>query len=364
MIAHLREAQVDLSAITHNIRTVVDRVGVDVLAVVKANAYGHGAAQVAKAALAGGATRLGVVDLVEGRQLREAGIEAPILAWLHDPDEDFRTAAEYDIRVGLSTVPQLSRAADAGVPAVHLAVDTGLSRNGVAEGDWPTFFETAAKFAEQGAYSVEGIFSHLSGTSDDDDRVQGRRFAGALAAAADYGIHPPLQHLAATGAAWSLPELRFTMVRIGIATYGLSPFADQTSADLGLRPAMRLVGKVANVKRVPADEGISYGYLYRTPGETTLALVPFGYADGIPRTAGVGAAVRINGTTYPVSGRIAMDQFVVDVGDAPVQLGDEVVVWGDPERGEPSVEQWADAAGTINYEIVTRLGNRPVRVYV
>lgn len=362
MITHFREARVSLDAISHNVRTIAARVGVDVLAVVKANGYGHGAAPVAQAAIAGGATRLGVVDLTEARELRDAGIEAPILTWLHDPDADFRDAAAYQISVGVSTPRQLAAAADAGVPAVHLNVDTGLSRNGATPAEWDELFAAAARYAAQKAYAVEGIFSHLSGTSDVDDLNQGRRFAAAIDAGAEHGLHFPLQHLAATGGAWTLPALRFTMVRAGIGIYGLSPFDGVSSAELGLRPAMRLSAKIARTKRVPAGEGISYNYLYRTTKETTLALVPFGYADGIPRVAD-GAVVAINGTEYPLAGRIAMDQFVVDVGDAVVHAGDEAVLWGDPEAGDPAVERWATAAGTINYEIVTRLGRRPVRVY-
>ncbi len=364
MSSLFREARIDIAAITHNVATIVARMGVDVLAVVKANGYGHGSVAVANAALAGGATRLGVVDITEARQLREGGIEAPILAWLHDPDTDFREAADFGIRVGVSTPRQLDAAARAGVPAVHLNVDTGLGRNGAVESEWADLFAAAARYADEGAYSVEGIFSHLSGTSDEEDRQQGVRFSAAIDFAAQFGIDPPLRHLAATGGAWSLPELRFTMVRAGIGVYGLSPFGNRTSADLGLRPAMRLSAKVARVKRVAAGEGVSYGYLYRTRAETTLVLVPVGYADGIPRVLGAGAHVQIGGVLFPIAGRIAMDQFVVDVGDASVSAGDEVVLWGDPERGEPAVEEWADAAGTINYEVVTRLGNRPVRTYV
>ena len=359
-----REVRVDLSAVRDNIRTFADRVGVEVLAVVKANAYGHGAVPVARAALAGGATRLGVVDLTEARQLREAGIEAPILAWLHAPDEDFTGAAADSITVGVSTLAQLDAAAKAGVPAVHIAVDTGLSRNGVAESQWRDVFARAAGYEREGAFTVEGIFSHLSGTSAPDDVRQGERFRTAIAVAAEYGLEPPLLHLAATGGAWMFPELRFTMVRAGIMTYGLSPFDAKTSADLGLRPAMRLSARIVNVKHLPAGEGISYGYLYRTTQETTVALVPLGYADGIPRVLGPGAVVSINGTEFPIAGRVAMDQFVVDVGAHPVSVGDEAVLWGDPEKGEPAVERWAKAAGTINYELVTRLGNRPVRTYV
>lgn len=364
MITRFREATIDLSAIAGNVRTISARVGVEVLAVVKANGYGHGAAEVARAALRGGATRLGVVDLTEARALRAAGIDAPILSWLHDPDADFADAAEFGVSVGVSTTAQLRAAAEAGVSAVHLCVDTGLSRNGAPQTEWDGLFSAAAELEGQHAFAVEGIFSHLSGTSDPDDLAQGERFRAAIARATATGLSVPLRHLAATAGAWSFPELRFTLVRAGIGIYGLSPFPGVSSAELGLVPAMRMAAKVARTKRVPAGEGISYGYLARTARETTLALVPLGYADGIPRTAGPGAVVQIRGIEYPIAGRIAMDQFVVDVGDAAVRAGDEAVLWGDPAKGEPAVERWAEAAGTINYEIVTRLGHRPERVYV
>ena len=206
-----------------------------------------------------------------------------------------------------------------------------------------------------------GIFSHLSNTSAADDRAAIERFSDGLALAASHGLAPQLRHIAASHAAIALPESRFGCVRLGIAIYGLSPFADRTSADLGLRPAMTLRAAVAAVRRVPAGQGVSYGYGYRTTRATTLALIPAGYADGVPRAASGGAAVRIGGEVFPVAGRIAMDQFVVDVGDHPVAVGDEAVLFGDPTLGAPPVEVWADAAGTINYEIVTRIGPRVPR---
>uniref|UniRef100_UPI00237B4DBB alanine racemase n=1 Tax=Microbacterium sp. CPCC 204701 TaxID=2493084 RepID=UPI00237B4DBB len=182
-----------------------------------------------------------------------------------------------------------------------------------------------------------------------------------VAAAASLGLAPPLRHIAATHAAIDLPESRLGCVRIGIGIYGLSPFDDRSSADLGLRPAMTLRGAVAAVRRVPAGKGVSYGYDYRTDRDTTLALVPLGYADGVPRLASGAGPVTIGSRRHRVAGRIAMDQLVVDVGDAPVAVGDEVVLFGDPTLGVPSATEWADAAGTINYEIVTRIGPRVPR---
>ena len=222
-------------------------------------------------------------------------------------------------------------------------------------------FAEAARLERIGKLRVVGIFSHLSNTSADDDRAALSRFQEALALAARLGLTPPLTHIAASHAAIDLPEARLGCVRIGIAMYGLSPFADRSSADLGLRPAMTLRAAVAAVRRVPAGQGVSYGYTHRTDADTTLALVPLGYADGVPRAASGSGAVRIGGETFPVAGRIAMDQFVVDVGDHPIAVGDEALLFGDPTLGAPPVEAWADAANTINYEIVTRIGPRAVR---
>jgi alanine racemase len=244
---------------------------------------------------------------------------------------------------------------------VHLKLETGLGRGGIAPGDWAEAFAVAARAERGGLLRVEGVFSHLSGASDEDDLEQARRFRQGLTAASAAGITPRICHLAATAAAIRLPETRFDAVRVGVGVYGLSPFDDATSADLGLIPAMTLRGRVAAVRRVPAGQGVSYGYDYRAERETTLALVPLGYADGVPRQASDAGPVAIRGERHRVAGRVAMDQFVVDVGDVPVEVGDEAVLFGDPATGAPAVEEWADAAGTINYEIVTRIGKRVQR---
>jgi alanine racemase len=361
----MREAIVDVGAITANVRHLRSLTRSEVIAIVKADGYGHGAVRSAQAALEGGAARLGVADVTEALALRRAGIDAPILAWLHAPGADFAEAAEHRIELGISSLDQLTAAAAAASAdrstVVHLKVETGLGRNGIAPEDQRIVFAEAARLERLGRVRVVGVFSHLSNTSDADDRAALDRFEEALAAASSAGLAPQLRHLAASHAAIDLPEARFGCVRVGIAMYGLSPFPDRTSADLGLQPAMTLRAAVAAVRRVPAGRGVSYGYQHRTTAETTLALVPLGYADGVPRNASGGAAVRIGDGTFPVAGRIAMDQFVVDVGDHPVAVGDEAVLFGDPGRGAPPVEAWADAAGTINYEIVTRIGPRVPR---
>ena len=361
----MRETLIDTAAITENVRHLRRLTDSEVIAVVKADGYGHGAVRSAIAALAGGATRLGVADVSEAIALRRAGIDAPILAWLHAPGASFVEAAGLGIELGISSVDQLVAAASAATAdravGVHLKVETGLGRNGIAPADAPVVFAEAARLERIGKLRVVGIFSHLSNTSADDDRAALSRFQEALALAARLGLTPPLTHIAASHAAIDLPEARLGCVRIGIAMYGLSPFADRSSADLGLRPAMTLRAAVAAVRRVPAGQGVSYGYTHRTDADTTLALVPLGYADGVPRAASGSGAVRIGDETYPVAGRIAMDQFVVDVGDHPIAVGDEALLFGDPTLGAPPVEAWADAANTINYEIVTRIGPRAVR---
>ncbi|WP_372490772.1 alanine racemase [Microbacterium aerolatum] len=352
-----------MDAIADNTRHLRRLTGVEVIAVVKANAYGHGAAASAVAALAGGATRLGVADINEALDLRRQGITAPIISWLHQPDERFDAVAAERIEVGISSFDQLEAAGAVagGDVGVHLKLETGLSRNGIAPGDWGRVFAEAARLERIGRIRIVGLLSHLSNASPADDRAALARFEEGTKAAASAGIRPEIRHIAATAAAIDLPETRLDAVRIGIGLYGLSPFDDRSSAELGLRPAMTLRGAVAAVRRVPAGSGVSYGYDHRTNRDTTLALVPLGYADGIPRQASGRGPVVINGQRFSVAGRIAMDQFVVDVGDAHVAVGDEVVLFGDPTLGAPSATEWANAASTINYEIVTRIGNRVPR---
>jgi alanine racemase len=379
----MREAVVSTGAITENVQTLRAAIGpVDALAVVKANGYGHGAVPSARAALEGGATWLGVVDLGEAMELRQAGLTAPILTWLHDPAEDFAAAVEHGIDVGVSSVEQVDAAASAGA-TVHLKVDTGLSRNGAVEAEWPEFFAAAARHQAAGRLVVRGLWSHLANTDADADQVAA--FHRAHAMARDAGLDPEVLHIAATNGALTLPESRLSLVRLGIAMYGLGVSAPSSTR---LRPAMELAASVASVKRVPAGSGVSYGHDYVTSQETTLALIPLGYADGIPRHASgtyprptddgcyvgyvggrpsvpsFGGRVAINGQTYFVVGRVAMDQFVLDVGDDPVRVGDRAILFGDPATGAPSAEQWAFAAGTIDYEIVTRIGPRVPRRYV
>jgi alanine racemase len=366
-----RIARVNTDAIAANVKQVIEITGVDdVLVVVKANAYGHGAVRAARAALAGGATFLGTADIDEALELRHAGITAPILSWIHAPDEDFEDALAAGITLGAVSVAQLNTIAAAGrklgvLPAVHLKIDTGLSRNGASPAEWTTFFAAASELHHRGELNVEGVMSHLSNTTPEDDLEQLRVFQVGIAELADAGLKPTYVHLAASLAALTLPETRFNMVRTGIAAYGIAPTEDLRPEQFGLTPAMTLESQVVAVRRVPMDTGVSYGYLHRTDTESTLALIPLGYGDGINRDASSNGPVVINGTNYAVAGRIAMDQFVVNVGNDNVQVGDTVVLFGDPAQGAPSVHDWAHAANSIAYEIVTRLiGTRLEYEYV
>lgn len=359
MAAPMREAVIDLGAIRANVAALRSLVGdAAVMVVVKADAYGHGAVPVAKAAVEAGASWLGVADLDEALALRAAGVTAPLLAWLHPPGQDFRAATEAGVDVGVSSAEQLDAAAAAGA-TIHLKVDTGLGRSGAVEAEWPALFESAAAHEASGRIRVRGLWSHLANASDDDDRMQDSRFEAAVDAARSAGLDPELLHLGATTGAVRSPETRRSLVRLGISAYGFSP-----DPALALRPAMELAATVVSVKRVPAGHGVSYGFDYRTSAETTLALIPLGYADGVPRHASGSGPVRIGDATYRIAGRVAMDQFVVDVGDAPVRVGDRAVLFGDPATGAPSATDWADAAGTIDYEIVTRIGPRVPRRYL
>jgi alanine racemase len=369
-VGPFREVVIDLPALRANVEHLRSQMGVaHTMVVVKANAYGHGMIRCAQAALAAGADWLGVADIDEALQLRAAGITAPVLAWLHAPAEDFVAAVTANVTVGITSSAKLEAvakagAAHAGGARVHLKVDTGLSRNGFAPAEWPSVFARAVELQAAGHIVVEGIFSHLSNTSEADDDAQQVEFERAVALAREAGLAPEILHLASSLTAMTNPSMRYDMVRLGIAAYGLSPQDDRTSESWGLRPVMTVRARVSAVRRVPAGTGVSYDYTYRTASDSTLALIPIGYGEGVPRTGSDTAPVEINGNRYRISGRVAMDQFLVDVGDAPLALGDEVVLFGDPLRGEPSAADWASACGTIAYDIVTGIGGRLTPVFV
>lgn len=351
----MRSIEVDLNAIRSNYAALRAKFApAKVMAVVKANAYGHGMIEVARA-LDGDVDAFGVADLQEAKALRDAGIKGRVMCWIIGPDDDLETAAANNIELGVSTFDQLERLPSSA--HFHIKIDTGLGRNGFSRLDFETLF------AKLKAKTPAGLFSHLSNTSVSDDLKQKKLFEDALALAADSGISFEERHLAASAGALSYEDFRYDMVRCGIALYGLNPFEDKDPEGIELRPAMRVTSELVNVKRVPAGQGVSYGYRYVTERETNLGLVPFGYSEGMPRIS-TNHEVRIGDANYPVVGRVAMDQFVVDLGSSNHAIGTEVVIVGDPARGEPTAEDLGASAGTINYEIVTRIGGRATRSYL
>ena len=365
------EVVVDLDAIAANTAVLRERVGRPLMAVVKADGYGHGLVPAARAALAGGADQLGVAVVAEALALRSAGVTAPVLAWLNGPGADVAAALAADVEVsvnaGWGLAEVVTAAREAGRPArVHLFADTGLAREGATMADWPGLVAAAARAQADGDVRVVGLWSHLAyadAPTHPTIAAQVRVFEEAVGIARGAGLTDARRHLANSAATVALPGTWFDMVRPGIAVYGLDPLGGN-AADHGLRPAMTVRARVALTKRVQAGAGVSYGHTYTTPAETTLALVPVGYADGVPRAGGNSAPVLAAGAQRTIAGRVCMDQFVVDVGNAPVAAGDEVVLWGPGERGEPTAQQWADATGTIHYELVTRIGGRFSRRYV
>ena len=364
------EALVDLDAIRANTARLASGTAAGVMAVVKADGYGHGLLPSARAALDGGASWLGVCTLDEALALRADGISAPILAWLLAPGLPLHRAVAADIDLSAASMQLLEEIAVAARVAnrqarVHLKLDTGLSRNGATAGDWPDLLTAAAKAEADGTIEVVGVWSHFAyadAPGHPTIAAQIRRFGEGLEIAERAGIRPQVRHLANSAATLTLPEAHFELVRPGIAVYGLSPIPGWPAAR-ELRPAMTLRAQVVLTKRVPAGEGVSYGHQYTTGRETTLALVPVGYADGIPRAATNVGPLLLGGARRTISGRVCMDQVVVDVGDDHVSAGDVAVLFGPGDAGEPTADDWAAVLDTINYEIVTRVGARVPRIY-
>ena len=365
------EIVVDLEAVRLNVATLRRRVDRPLMAVVKADAYGHGLLPCAQACLAGGADMLGVALVDEALALRAAGITAPVLAWLAGPGERMTAAARAGVEVSISATWALAELAAAGreaqrPPRVHLKFDSGLSRAGATEADWPALVAAVASAQSEGTVEPVALWSHLAhadapGHPTVDRQV--RAFEAAVTVAEEGGLRGLTKHLANSAATLTRPDTWLDMVRPGIACYGLDPLGGDPSVH-GLRPAMTVRAEVALVKRLPAGSGVSYGHEYVTDRDTGLALVPIGYAEGIPRNATNVGPVWLGGARRRISGRVCMDQFVVDVGDDPVSAGDEVLVWGPGTRGEPTAQDWADAVDTIHYELVTRIGGRMSRRYV
>ena len=368
------EIVVDLAAIRRNVgilRDLVSADGSDVMVVVKADGYGHGMVESARAAREAGAPWLGVATVEEALRLREAGDTGRLLCWLTVPGDDWAAAIARDVDVTAYTVAELDeiRAAATGTPArVQLKVDTGLSRGGATADDWPDVVAAARAGEADGLWTVTGIWSHFA-CSDEPEHpandAQERAFRDALAVAERGGLRPELRHLANSAGAVLRPSSRFDLVRCGIASYGLDP-APGATPDLGLEPAMTVTAPLVLTKRLHAGAAVSYGHIWTAPGETRVGLVPLGYGDGVPRHAGNAAEVAVGGKRRPIRGRVCMDQFVVDLGDPASDepaVGDEVVLFGPGTAGEPTADDWARACGTIHYEIVTRIGGRLHRRY-
>jgi alanine racemase len=364
-------ARIDLDALRSNVaRCASAAAGADVMAVVKADAYGHGLVACGRAAREGGAEWLGVALLQEAVALRDAGVDGRILAWLATPGAAWADCLTRDIDVSVSAawaLDEVRAAAQATgrVARVHLKADTGLSRNGATVDDWPALVRAALDAQADGLVHVVGLWSHLAIADAPGHPTIARQltvFDQALAAAHDAGARPEVRHIANSAATLSLPSSHYDLVRPGIAIYGLTPGYDVgTAADLGLQPVMSLRARLASVKRVAAGSGVSYGHEYTTASDTTLALVPVGYADGLPRAAANTGPVLAAGHVRTVAGRVCMDQVVLDLGDDVASPGEEVVLFG---AEGPSADDWATACGTIGYEIVTRIGPRVPRVLV
>jgi alanine racemase len=362
------EVVVDLDAVRHNVALLAARApGAATMAVVKADGYGHGALPVAKAALEAGATWLGSCSLAEALNLRDGGVTARVMSWLDVPETDLAPGIEAGIDLSASSVRELCAIADGaqktGRPArVHLKIDTGLSRNGCQPHDWPDLVDAAAKAQAGGHVEVIAVWSHLACADEPGHPatdLQAERFNTAYDIAVNAGLNP-MRHIANSAATLDRPDLHFDMVRVGIAMYGLNPMPYQEN----LRPAMTFRSSVALTKRIPKGESVSYGHTWTATEDTTLALVPVGYADGISRALSNRMDVFLADKRRPVVGRVCMDQIIVDCGDDVVEEGQEVVLFGDGARGEPTATEWANTLGTIDYEVVTGMYRpRVVRSY-
>ena len=350
---------IDLTAVGHNTRLLADRAGGELMAVVKADGFGHGAVDVARTALGNGATWLGVTSIDEALALRAAGLGAPLLSWLNPADADFGEAARSGIDLAVPSLEHLVAVSAVGGARVHLHVDAGMARDGAEPSTWGRLCRAARRAELRGELEVVGVMGHLGCADDPTDECNalGRtRFAWALETARAAGLRPAHRHLAATSATLTDPRCHHTLSRVGAGLVGIDP-----SRTTRLRPAMTLTAPVVQVRRVRGGTPVGYGHAYRTAAATHLGLVPLGYADGLPRLATGRAEVMVRGHRRPVVGRISMDQLVGDLGDRPVGLGEVVTLFGPGGAGEPTVAEWATWADTIEHEIVTGIGARVPR---
>ncbi|WP_370446327.1 alanine racemase [Dietzia sp. JS16-p6b] len=365
--------EIDLDAIEHNSRVLTRAAsGARVMAVVKADAYGHGAVPVSLAALRGGADALGVTTIAEAVQLRMAGIDAEILAWLFSVGDDVGAALAAEVDLAVPSPGHLDTVLDAARRTGRRArvtpkIDTGLARSGITLEEWPVLLDRLVAASEEGLVEVTGLMAHFAHADDPGHPVidqQVARLHTCVAQARARGLECPVNHHANSAATLTRPDDGFEMVRPGIALYGLNP-VDGLEADLV--PAMTFSAEVLMVKRIAAGQGVSYGHTWHAPHDTTVALVAAGYADGVWRLLSGGLDVQINGRRYPNVGRVCMDQFVVDLGPDPgdtVRAGDTAVLFGDGSDGGPTAAEWARSLGTIHYEVVTAVRGRAVRRHV
>lgn len=352
---------VDLGAIAANTRLLAARATGELMAVVKADGFGHGAEDVARTALAHGATRLGVTSVEEALALRSAGLTAPVLSWLNAVDADFGTAtrAGVDLAVpGREHLEAITRLAPGA--RVHLHLDTGMARDGAAPGEWADLCRAARLAERAGRVRVVGVMGHLANADvpGDPANSSGRtRFAWGLEVVRACGLRPRDRHLAATAATLTDPMSHHTMSRVGAGLVGIDP-----SRTTALRPALTLTAPLVSVRRVRAGTPVGYGHTWLAPATTWLGLVPVGYADGLPRVTSGTAEVQVRGVRRPLVGRLSMDMAVVDLGAtgpaAGAASGETVTLIGPGDQGEPTVADWAEWAGTIEHEIVTGLGPR------
>ena len=366
-------AEIDLDAVEHNARVLVRHAsGVRAMAVVKADAYGHGAVPVALAALRGGATALGVTTIAEALELRSAGIDAEILAWLYQASDDVRAAVEAGIDLAIPSPAHLDTVLEAARRTGRRArvtpkLDTGLNRSGILLEDWPNILERLVAATAGGLVEVTGLMAHFAHADDPGNPVidqQVARLHECVAQARARGLECPVNHHANSAATLTRPGDAFEMVRPGIALYGLDPVGN-LGADLV--PAMTFSADVLMVKRLAQGEGVSYGHTWHAPHDTTVALIAAGYADGVWRLLSGRLDVEIGGRRYPNVGRVCMDQFVVDLGSdagTTVRAGDTAVLFGTGAHGGPTAAEWADELGTIHYEVVTAVRGRASRNHV
>jgi alanine racemase len=364
------EVEVDLSAIAANVESLQKRAGVPVMAVVKADAYGHGLIPVAQTAVSAGAPWLGVALLEEALALRGARISAPILSWLVPPGSDYLSAiqADVDLAVPSHVIFEEILAAGRGAsmrPRIHIEVDTGMTRGGFLD-EWEPFLQRLAEVKDD--VEVVGLFSHFARADEPgvlQNAVQLKRFIEMSDDLNRIGVEPEIHHLSNSAATLVDASSHFDLVRIGIATYGLTPDLKHlgNSKSLGLKPAMTLKAKLHLVKDVHAGTSVGYGAIATTSTDTKLGVVAMGYADGIPRLS-QNAGVFVNGHRAPIMGRVSMDQFVVELGkESTAKAGDWVIIFGPGDDGEYTADDWGSASSSINYEIVTRIGPRVPRIY-